>query len=69
VLKFIGISDAWRTVIGVVGNTKDGGLDAAPMPVMFLSFSQGDYPSGGFVIRARCAWRLARGWRHRFARG
>ena len=53
VLKFIGISDAWRTVIGVVGNTKDGGLDAEPMPVMFLSFAQGDYPSGGFVIRTR----------------
>src|SRR5687768_17587473 len=53
VLKFIGISDGWRTVIGVVGNTKDGGLDAPPMPVMFLSFSQGDYPSGGFVIRTR----------------
>jgi predicted permease len=53
VLKFIGISDNWRTVIGVVGNTKDGGLDAAPMPVMFLSFAQGDYPQGGFVMRTR----------------
>jgi predicted permease len=26
VLRFIGISDKWRTVVGVVGNTKDGGL-------------------------------------------
>lgn len=51
VLKFIGISDEWRTVVGVVGNTKDGGLDAAPMPALFTPFSQGDFPSGGFVIR------------------
>ncbi len=53
VLKFTGISDGWRTVIGVVGDTKDGGLDASPIPVMFLSFSQGDFPSGGFVMRTR----------------
>ncbi|MES2524827.1 MAG: FtsX-like permease family protein, partial [Gemmatimonadota bacterium] len=53
VLKFIGISDEWRTVVGVVGNTKDGGLDAAPLPVVFLPFSQGAFPAGGFVIRAR----------------
>ena len=52
VLKFVGISDAWRTVVGVVGNTKDGGLDAAPMPAVFLPFAQGDFPSGGFIIRS-----------------
>ncbi len=52
VLKFIGVSGDWRTVIGVVGNTKDGGLDAAARPAMFLPFAQGDFPSGGLVIRA-----------------
>jgi len=51
VLKFIGISDAWRTVVGVVGNTKDGGLDAPAIPAVFLPFAQGDFPSGGFIIR------------------
>ena len=52
VLKFIGITDDWRTVVGVVGNTKDGGLDAAPLPAVFLPFAQSDFPSGGFIIRA-----------------
>ncbi|MEO7997629.1 MAG: FtsX-like permease family protein [Gemmatimonadaceae bacterium] len=52
VLKFIGIKeDAWLTVIGVVGNTKDGGLDAAPRPAVFTPFAQGMFPSGGFIIR------------------
>jgi putative ABC transport system permease protein len=53
VLKFIGVSDDWRTVVGVVGDTKDGGLDAQALPVVFLPFAQGDFPSGGLVIRAR----------------
>lgn len=52
VLKFIGVSDKWRTVVGVVGTTKDGGLDAEPLPAMFLPFQQGDYPTGALVIRA-----------------
>jgi predicted permease len=54
VLRFIGIPENdWRTVVGVVGNTKDGGLDAVPLPVMFLPFAQSDIPIGGFVIRAK----------------
>jgi putative ABC transport system permease protein len=52
VLKFIGVSGDWRTVVGVVGNTKDGGLDAEAMPAMFLPFAQGDFPSGGLLIRS-----------------
>ncbi len=53
VLKFVGVSDAWRTVVGVVGDTRDGGLDAAPLPALFIPFDQGDFPTGAFVIRAR----------------
>jgi predicted permease len=53
VLKFIGVSGDWRTVVGVVGDTKDGGLDATPVPATFIPFAQGDFPSGGFVIRTR----------------
>ena len=52
VLKFIGISGDWRTVVGVVGDTKDGGLDAAPRPVVFQPFAQMPAFSGGLVIRS-----------------
>jgi predicted permease len=52
VLRFIGISDEWRTVVGVVGNTKDGGLDARPIPAVFTPFQQGNFPTGGLVIRS-----------------
>ena len=30
VLRFTPFSGDWRTVVGVVGNTQDGGLDAEP---------------------------------------
>ena len=53
VLKFIPVSGDWRTVVGVVGDTKDGGLDAEALPVMFMPFAQESFPSGGLVIRTR----------------
>ena len=34
VLRFTPISGDWRTIVGVVGNTPDGGLDAEPRPVV-----------------------------------
>ncbi|HSL71846.1 MAG TPA: FtsX-like permease family protein, partial [Longimicrobiales bacterium] len=52
VLRFIPVSGDWRTVVGVVGNTKDGGLDAEPIPVVFQPFAQEMAFSGGLVIRA-----------------
>jgi len=52
VLRFIGVSDEWRTVVGVVNDTKDGGLDAAPLPVSFLPVAQAEFPAGGLVIRS-----------------
>jgi predicted permease len=52
VLRFIGISGDWRTVVGVVGDTKDGGLDASPIPVVFQPFDQEPAFSGGLVIRS-----------------
>jgi putative ABC transport system permease protein len=52
VLRFIGISGDWRTVVGVVGDTKDGGLDASPIPVVFHPFDQEPAFAGGLVIRS-----------------
>lgn len=52
VLRFIGMAEnEWRTIVGVVGNTKDGGLESAPASVVFLPFAQGDFPTGGLVLR------------------
>ncbi len=52
VLKFIGISGEWRTIVGVVGDIRDGGLDAAPRGVVFTPFTQEFAYAGGLVIRA-----------------
>jgi predicted permease len=53
VLKQVGLQDAWRTVVGVVGDTKDGGLDAAPRGVMFQPITQMPMFGGGLVIRSQ----------------
>ena len=52
VLKFTPFSGEWRTIVGVVGNTQDGGLDATPRPVVFMPFAQEFAVAGGMVIRA-----------------
>ncbi len=54
VLRFIGIDSSWRTVVGVVGDTKDGGLDAEPRNVVFLPFTQlPAFLGAGLVIRSQ----------------
>ncbi|HEX6059603.1 MAG TPA: ABC transporter permease [Gemmatimonadaceae bacterium] len=52
VLRFIGISGDWRTVVGVVGDTRDLGLDVEPPPVVFQPFAQEAVFAGGLVIQA-----------------
>jgi putative ABC transport system permease protein len=52
VLKFIGVSGDWRTVIGVVGDTKDGGLDAERIPVLFAPFAQAEVFGSSLVIQS-----------------
>ncbi|HKG95912.1 MAG TPA: ABC transporter permease [Gemmatimonadaceae bacterium] len=52
VLRFTPISPDWRTIVGVVGNTQDGGLDAEPRPAAFMPFAQELAMGGSMVIRA-----------------
>jgi putative ABC transport system permease protein len=52
ILRFTPISTEWRTIVGVVGNTQDGGLDAPPRLVAYMPFAQELAMGGGLVIRA-----------------
>ncbi|MBX3132267.1 MAG: ABC transporter permease [Gemmatimonadaceae bacterium] len=53
VLRFIGMAEnEFRTVVGVVADTKDGGLDAAPIGAVFLPTEQSIFPAGTIVLRA-----------------
>ena len=52
VLKFTPFSGNWRTVVGVVGNTRDDGLDKDFPLTMYMPFAQELSLGGGFVIRA-----------------
>jgi predicted permease len=52
VLQFIPVSGDWRTVVGVVGDTRDAGLDAEPSPVLFQPFAAEEIFSGSFVVRS-----------------
>lgn len=57
VLQFIGMKGEWRTVVGVVGDTRDDGPDAPPPLAMFQPLAQNTlawFP-GAFVIRAAAA--------------
>ncbi len=51
-LKVSPISGDWRTIVGVTGNTRDGGLDAEPRATVFMPFSQMLSIGGALVIRA-----------------
>jgi putative ABC transport system permease protein len=53
ILKFSPLSGAWRTVVGVVGDTRDDGLESEPMPTMFLPFAQGPVIVGALVARTQ----------------
>jgi putative ABC transport system permease protein len=53
VLKFIPVSGDWRTVVGIVGDTRDAGLDTDPTPTIFQPIAQEEIFSGSLVIRTK----------------
>jgi predicted permease len=53
VLKFIPVTGDWRTVVGVVGDTRDAGLDSDPTPTVFQPFAQEEIFNGSMVIRTK----------------
>jgi len=55
VLKFIPVSGDWRTVVGVVGDTRDAGLDTDPTPTVFQPFAQEEIFNAALVIRTESA--------------
>lgn len=50
VLRFLPVDTGWRTIVGVVGNTLDGGLETDAAPVAFMPFAQEFALLGGLVI-------------------
>jgi len=52
VLQFTPLSGDWRTIVGVVGTTQDGGLDKPARAVMFFPFAQELSFAGSFVVRS-----------------
>ena len=52
VLRFTPISGEWRTIVGVVGNTRDGGLDAPARASVYMPFAQEIAITGALVVRA-----------------
>ncbi|MBW3554091.1 MAG: FtsX-like permease family protein, partial [Gemmatimonadetes bacterium] len=61
VLSAIGMTGEWRTVVGVVSNTRDDGPDMPPPAVLFQPHTQNDlaYFPGAFMIRGAGAPALA----------
>ena len=53
VLKFIPVSGDWRTVVGVVGDTRDAGLDTDPTPTVFQPIAQEEIFNGALLVRTR----------------
>jgi predicted permease len=61
VLAFIGMAGGWRTVVGIVNDTRDNGPGEPAPPVMYQPLAQNElgYFPGAIVIRARGAAELA----------
>jgi putative ABC transport system permease protein len=53
IVKYMSISADWRTVVGVVGDTRDQGLEGDPTPTVYEPFAQGPITGGALVIKTK----------------
>jgi len=53
VLKFIPVSGDWRTVVGVVGDTRDSGLDSDPTPTVYQPLAQEEIFTAGLLVKTK----------------
>jgi putative ABC transport system permease protein len=51
VLKFSPFTGDWRTVVGIVGDTRDKGLDSDPTPTLYEPFAQEFIVTATLVVR------------------
>jgi predicted permease len=49
--RFIPNSTSWRTIVGVVGDTRDAGIENDPTPVVFQPFAQGGIYGAALLVR------------------
>jgi len=53
VLQFIPVSGEWRTVVGIVHDTRDNGLDADATPTLYQPFAQEGPFAGALLVRTQ----------------
>jgi putative ABC transport system permease protein len=53
IAEYASMPDDWRTIVGVVGNTPNEGLDVKPRPAFFYPQMDERATGGGLVIRAQ----------------
>ena len=53
IMKFTPFSQEYRTVVGIVGDTRDEGLDGGPTATVYMPFAQEPVLFGSLVIRTK----------------
>ena len=48
---FIPLAQSWRTIVGVVGDTRDAGLERDPTPAVYEPLAQGGVFTAAMLVR------------------
>jgi putative ABC transport system permease protein len=46
-------ADSWRSIVGVVGDTRDAGIESDPVPAVFLPLTQSGMAYASLLVRTR----------------